>query len=63
MFAALMATNNDYVFVTRWRVEATIEEVSEILDDALVTEWRETDLFAIARYDRVHGGAHRFLDQ
>jgi hypothetical protein len=26
---------NDYVFVTRWRVEATIEEVSEILDDAL----------------------------
>ena len=35
MFAALMATNNDYVFVTHWRVEATIEEVAEILDDAL----------------------------
>ncbi len=30
-----MATNNDYVFVTRWRVEASIEEVSDILDDAL----------------------------
>ena len=30
-----MATNSDYVFVTQWRVEGTIEEVSEILDDAL----------------------------
>ena len=30
-----MATNNDYVFVTHWRVEGTIEEVSEILDDPL----------------------------
>src|SRR3954463_7305745 len=31
------------------------------LDDALVTEWHEIDLFGIARYDRVHGGAHRFV--
>jgi hypothetical protein len=30
-----MASTSDYVFVTRWRVEASIEEVSEILDDAL----------------------------
>jgi hypothetical protein len=30
-----MATNNEYVFVTHWRVEGTIEEVSEILDDPL----------------------------
>jgi hypothetical protein len=30
-----MTTNNDYVFVTHWRVEGTIEEVSEILDDPL----------------------------
>jgi hypothetical protein len=30
-----MATNRDYVFVTHWRVEATIEEVSAILDDPL----------------------------
>jgi hypothetical protein len=30
-----MATNRDYIFVTRWRVEATIEEVAEILDDPL----------------------------
>jgi len=30
-----MATTNDYVFVTHWRVEATIAEVAEILDDAL----------------------------
>jgi len=29
-----MATSRDYIFVTRWRVEASIEEVSEILDDA-----------------------------
>ena len=29
-----MATNNDYVFVTRWRVQASIEDVSAILDDA-----------------------------
>jgi hypothetical protein len=26
--------SNEYVFITRWRVEATIEEVSEILDNA-----------------------------
>jgi len=26
--------SNDYVFVTRWRVEASIEDVSAILDDA-----------------------------
>lgn len=30
-----MAASSDYVFVTHWRVEASIEEVSEILDDAL----------------------------
>jgi hypothetical protein len=30
----LMPSNTDYVFVTRWRVQASIEEVSEILDDA-----------------------------
>ena len=27
--------SNDYHFVTRWRVEARIEEVSEILSDPL----------------------------
>jgi len=26
---------NDYEFVTRWRVEGTIEEISEVLSDAL----------------------------
>jgi hypothetical protein len=30
-----MATTNDYVFVTRWRVEGTIQEVSDVLQDAL----------------------------
>jgi hypothetical protein len=36
-----MAATRDYVFVTRWRVEATIEEVSEILHDGpgLVRWW------------------------
>src|SRR5438477_7965360 len=29
-----MGDANEYVFVTRWRVEASIEDVSEILDDA-----------------------------
>lgn len=29
-----MAHTNEYVFVTRWRVEASVEEVSAILDDA-----------------------------
>jgi hypothetical protein len=29
-----MAQSNEYVFITHWRVEASIEEVSEILDDA-----------------------------
>jgi hypothetical protein len=28
-----MAQSNEYAFLTRWRVEASIEEVSEILDD------------------------------
>jgi len=30
-----MTKTNDYVFVTRWRVEGSIEEVSEVLQDAL----------------------------
>lgn len=36
-----MARSNEYVFVTRWRVLGTIEEVSEILDNAedLVRWW------------------------
>jgi hypothetical protein len=36
-----MADSNEYVFVTRWRVRASIEEVSEILSDAeaLVRWW------------------------
>ena len=29
-----MNARNDYVFVTRWRVQASIEDVSAILDDA-----------------------------
>jgi hypothetical protein len=29
-----MAQSNEYVFVTHWRVEGSIEEVSEILDNA-----------------------------
>jgi len=29
-----MADNNEYVFVTRWRVEASIEEVTQVLADA-----------------------------
>ena len=29
-----MPATNEYVFVTRWRVYATIEEVSDILEDA-----------------------------
>lgn len=32
--------SNGYAFLTRWRVEATIEEVSDILDDVLsLTRW------------------------
>lgn len=33
--------SNEYHFVTRWRVEGTVEEVSEVLDDAtdLVRWW------------------------
>ena len=35
-----MAQNNEYAFVTRWRVEASVEEVSEILEDAeALTRW------------------------
>src|SRR5690349_4980495 len=28
-----MAQTNEYVFVTTWRVQGTIEEISQILDD------------------------------
>ena len=34
MLGGTMAGTNEYVFITHWRVEGTIEEVSEILDDA-----------------------------
>ena len=36
-----MAASNEYAFITRWRVQASIEEVSDILDDAegLVRWW------------------------
>jgi hypothetical protein len=36
-----MSGNNNYAFLTRWRVEGTIEEVSDILGDAedLVRWW------------------------
>jgi hypothetical protein len=36
-----MATSNEYVFLTRWRIEGSIEEVSDILGDAedLVRWW------------------------
>jgi hypothetical protein len=31
---AAMADKSEYVFITRWRVEASIQEVTEILEDA-----------------------------
>jgi hypothetical protein len=32
---------NDYHFVTRWRVQSTVEEVSEVLGDARdLARWR-----------------------
>ena len=35
-----MADSNDYVFRTRWQVEATIEEVSDVLGDvAALPRW------------------------
>jgi hypothetical protein len=35
-----MATSRDYVFVTQWRLAATIEEVAQVLQDAeSLTRW------------------------
>jgi hypothetical protein len=36
-----MAASNDYHFITLWRVESTVKEVSEIIGDAsdLVRWW------------------------
>ena len=48
-----MSSSNEYAFITRWRVEASIEEVSEILDDAegLVRWWPSVYLDAHKRPD------------
>jgi hypothetical protein len=50
-----MPQTNEYVFVTRWRVEASIEEVSEILDDpeALPRWWPSVYLEVHQRPDGV----------
>ena len=50
-----MSPSNEYAFVTRWRVEASIEEVSEILDDAegLARWWPSVYLGVHKRPDGV----------
>jgi hypothetical protein len=50
-----MATNNEYVFVSHWRVEASIEEVTEVLEDAegLVRWWPSVYLEVHKRPDGV----------
>src|SRR5438309_7523520 len=50
-----VSPSNEYAFVTRWRVEASIEEVSEILDDAegLARWWPSVYLGVHKRPDGV----------
>ena len=50
-----MGERNDYVFVTRWRVEATIQEVSDVLEDAegLARWWPAVYLAVRTRPDGV----------
>ncbi|HLJ48342.1 MAG TPA: hypothetical protein VKU01_20145 [Bryobacteraceae bacterium] len=41
-------TANDYHFVTQWRVEGTVEEISAVLEDALsLTRWWPTVYLAV----------------
>jgi hypothetical protein len=50
-----MAAANDYVFVTHWRVEATVDEVLTILDDAegLARWWPSVYLAVHKNHDGV----------
>ncbi len=38
--------SNQYHFTTRWRVESTVKEVGEILDDAAITSKVRAAIFA-----------------
>jgi hypothetical protein len=54
-----MATTNDYVFVSHWRVEASIEEVSEILQDALsLPRWWPSVYLAVREIEPGRAGGH-----
>src|SRR5579859_6224304 len=59
-----MATTRDYVFITRWRVEASIEEVSDILDDApsLPRWWPSVYLEASELAPGGAGGVGRVIE-
>jgi hypothetical protein len=61
-----MATTNEYVFVSHWRVEASIDEVSEILQDALsLPRWWPSVYLAVRELEpaRVGGnGEGRVID-
>jgi hypothetical protein len=47
-----MPDSNEYVFVTRWRVEASIEEVTEILEDAeALARWWPSVYLAVRKLD------------
>ena len=50
-----MSESNEYAFVTRWRVEATIQEVTEILEDpdGLARWWPSVYLAVQQRPDGV----------
>src|SRR5215469_11430071 len=50
-----MAAANDYVFVTHWRVQATVDEVLTILDDAegLARWWPSVYLAVRKNHDGV----------
>jgi hypothetical protein len=54
-----MATSNEYVFVTHWRVEASIEEVSEILQDALsLPRWWPSVYLEVREVEPARVGGH-----
>lgn len=51
---------NDYQFIDRWRVEARVEEVAEILEDALsLPRWWPSVYFEVQELEP--GGEHGAL--
>jgi hypothetical protein len=53
----MASSSNDYAFVTHWRVEGTIEEISDILDDAAsLPRWWPSVYLDVTVHDSASDG-------